>query len=136
MKSKSKKIVLSVNLGLSLILLLIIIMQETFCYDTPWCRRQWSLIGSVGEILLFIAPLLLLFSLITFWMKEEVFQRWFRFAVWYIPLFVFGVIFYPDGGGMMAGSFDALILFLLLSIFVITSIIKIIRAHKNSRQIY
>ena len=131
MKSVTKKIVLSVSVIFFLILLLIGLSQETFCYDVSWCRKYWTEIGLIGETLLLIAPILIFFSLITFWMKEEVFQRWFKFAVWYIPLLTLGIIFYPTGGGMMAGSFDSLVLTIFLSIFVIISIVKIIRARKE-----
>ena len=77
--------------------------------------------------------LFLLFSLITYRMKEEVFQRWIRFAIWYIPLLIIGYFIYPQGGGLMASSFDAFVFILFISIFVITSTVKIVRAHKSSR---
>ena len=90
---------------------------------------------SVAVIFFFFSLLVLPFSLITYRMKEEVFQRWIRFAIWYIPLLIIGYFIYPQGGGLMASSFDAFVFILFVSIFVITSIVKIVRAHKSSLQI-
>jgi hypothetical protein len=102
------------------------------CNRGTLCDRITDSFGPFSVILL-IVPLLFPFSLITYRMKEEVFQRWIRFAVWYIPLLIIGYFIYPQGGGLMASSFDALVFILFISIFVITSTVKIVRAHKSSR---
>ncbi len=81
-----------------------------------------------------------IFSFITYRMKEPVFQRWFKFAVWYVPLLIVGYFLFPtsiSGGlGIASGiteGFNTIILIILFSIFIITSIVKIVRAYKESK---
>jgi hypothetical protein len=80
------------------------------------------------------------FSLITYPMKEQVFQRWFRFAVWAVPALVIAFFVFPTSvrggfgiGSMITEGFNTIILIILFSAFFITSIVKIIRAYKESK---
>ena len=69
------------------------------------------------------------FSLITYPLREEVFQAWMHFAKWWIPLSIFFVLIMPDGqgGGYMPSLIDKqTIAFLMSSIFILVSTIKII----------
>jgi len=78
---------------------------------------------------LFIFPLIFLFSLITYPLRDEVFQSWLRFAKWWIPLSILLVLVMPDGqgGGYMPSLIDKqTIAFLMSSIFILVSTIKII----------
>ena len=40
----------------------------------------------------------LLFSLITYWMREEIYVAWFRFARWWIPLSMVAIFLSPEYG--------------------------------------
>jgi len=63
------------------------------------CMRQWA-----GLIMNFFPILpLFFFSLITYWMREEVYQTWFRFARWWIPLSMLLILIMPSDTG--SGSF-------------------------------
>ena len=96
---------------------------------------------SLARFLFLVSPLILLFSLITYRMKEEVFQSWFKFAVWYVPAMAIGYLLYPGGGnnslGVVSGAygdmFDMLIYIIAVSIFVIVSIVRILKARKRAR---
>ena len=133
MKFVTKKIVLWVSSSFTLVLGFIFSAEALgFCNRETFCDQFTDSLGSFA-VLLLIVPLLFPFSLITYRMKKEVFQRWIRFAIWYIPLLIIGYFIYPQGGGLMASSFDALVFSLFISIFVITSTVKIVRAHKSSR---
>jgi hypothetical protein len=51
-----------------------------------------------GILILFFIPLFL-FSLITYPMRDVVFQRWFRFARWWIPLSMVLILITPNPHG-------------------------------------
>ncbi len=66
------------------------------CYENLACREglmSWIKIFS-PYIHLFIP--LFLFSLITYWMREEIYKSWFRFARWFIPLSMLLTLIAPE----------------------------------------
>jgi len=138
MKLITKIIILSIGiLGTSLIFILDQSEKIGLCLETDYsCREWWDLI-SFG---LLPISLLLLFSIITIWMKKEVFWAWFKFAVWYIPVLVAALFVFPTCipggigiGGAYEESFNILVLIILFTAYIITSIVKILRAHKINR---
>ncbi len=75
-------------------------------------------------------------SLITYKMKDEVFQAWFRFALWFVPIIMFfQFVFMNSSGGGSIGNNDFAIFFtsLFYIAFVLVSLIKIVRAYKRTR---
>ena len=96
---------------------------------------------SLARFLFLVSPLILLFSLITYRMKEEVFQSWFKFAVWYVPAMAIGYLLYPGRGpshsfgvgGTYADTFNLMLYTFVISIFVIVSIVRILKARKRAR---
>ncbi|MCK9344996.1 MAG: hypothetical protein M0P64_02630 [Candidatus Pacebacteria bacterium] len=83
---------------------------------------------------------LLPFSLLTYWTKEEVFRAWWNPAIrFWIPAIVIVTIFtaWMDSGSGAMGVVDFSpglpILVLLYSLFVITSLVKIIRTYLRTR---
>jgi hypothetical protein len=86
-------------------------------------------INLFGEILLIIISLLPI-SLFTLFLKEEVFQTWWRFARWSVPVLMFFtyVLNGSGGGGFGISSSDFILVWLLYIIFFITSFAIIIRA--------
>ena len=97
------------------------------------CREAY---GSVIYLFSAFIPVFLL-SLITYKMKEEVFRAWWNFARWFVPIII--VVTYllnnaPTGGSLNAGQdFIFLVLFILYSIFIITSLVKIIRMYRKTK---
>ncbi len=90
-------------------------------------------------ILQFIAftlfPFLSLFllTILTYRMKEEVFHAWWNFARWFVPLIIVTTLWLETAGGGgtlgMNKDFEFFILGILYSIFIITSLVKIMRAY-------
>jgi len=86
-------------------------------------------------------PLLSLipFSIIFFFLHEDVFRAWWNFACWFVPVIMLVTFLLNSahrGGGIagaMAGSFNAFVLIVLYAIFVITSLVKIARAYRKNR---
>jgi hypothetical protein len=91
--------------------------------------------GDVFDLVLptlFVLSLpLLLFSLITYKMREEVFRAWFNFAKWWVPISIFLTLITPGGSGGGFGIpsvFDQeFAAFILAALFFIISIIIIVR---------
>lgn len=102
------------------------------------CLDRWHEHVLIISLILFLSSLP--FSVITYRMKDQVFVSWFKFARWYVPLLVIAYFVFPTSisGGLGIGSgitegFNTLVLILLFSIFAITSIVKIVRAYKQSK---
>ncbi|MCK5060035.1 MAG: hypothetical protein KAR00_02740 [Candidatus Pacebacteria bacterium] len=140
MKLSIKKAVLF--FGIVLLAVLLLAMEELgFC-------RQFLDMGcfipasdTVENVLFILLITLLPFSLITYRMKEEVFQSWFKFAVWYVPAMAIGYLLYPGRGpshsfgvgGTYADTFNLMLYTFVISIFVIVSIVRILKARKRAR---
>lgn len=107
------------------------------CNDVSYgCRRT----ADTVQVLVAIFPFVFLFSLITYKMREEVFQAWWRFAVWFVPVIMVVTYLLYSGhrqsgfGGVSQGAFEFLILVILYAIFILTSLIRIILAHRRFKQ--
>ena len=126
---KNKRIVLLVSLlGTILFILLAVIQTNGFCYQNTFCNSLWSTINLIGNLLIFFIPTLF-FSLITYFLKEEIFRIWVKFSYVLVSLSMFLVLIIPSGGGN--GAFPSLIdpqmvAILMSSLFVIISLILVI----------
>jgi hypothetical protein len=115
------------------------VSQNTFCYETSWCRNKWEFINILGSLLISFFPVFLL-SLVTFWMKEEVFKAWYKVASWFVPVIVLTTIYLnatSSSGGFfnMDKEINFLILLILYSIFVLTSIWKIVTTYRKTKSL-
>ena len=106
------------------------------CYsnETFVCSRNFQQITTLFGIF-FITSL---FSLITYKMRDEVFEHWIKFAIWAVPVIM--VLTYLIMGGGQNGlgiesaygnSFDALLFILLYGIFIGISIYRIVSKYKQ-----
>ena len=105
-----------------------ILSGHTYCQDT----FEYSFSHLLFSFFLPILP----FSLITYKMRDEVFQSWWSFARWFVPAII--VITFLLNNSTTAGnplnaaeSFNFLIIFILYVIFIIVSTVKIIKAYKK-----
>lgn len=103
---------------------------EKSSYD---CRKTSDSV----QMVLGVFSLIFFFSLITYKMREEVFQTWWKFARWFVPvimLITFLINSKTRGGGVvatMSGGFDILIIGIFYAIFIITSLVKIVMVYKR-----
>lgn len=123
----TKKKVFWVSLigGLIFIFLLFLVLNDSCGSSKKLCRSLYDNTASF----LFIFPLFFFFSIITYFLREEVFQAWLHFTKWWIPLSIFLVLIMPDGqgGGYMPSLIDKqVVAFLTSSIFILNSTIIII----------
>jgi hypothetical protein len=83
-------------------------------------------------------PVILVFSIATFFLKGETFNSWWKFARIAIPIiFVISTIINlqlhhtPGGFFNMDNMFDLPIIFLMYAVFVLGSLIQIYRGYRN-----
>lgn len=118
-----------------------LLIFSQFLFDSNTCGGE-RLCNNIGDVLnqdnltlIHILPLVFLFSIITYKMHNEVFKAWWAFARWFAPVIVVVTfIFNAAGSGGLIGmgkDFAFFILFVLYSIFVLVSSIKIIRTHRR-----
>lgn len=93
--------------------------------------------------LIFLTPAILLLSLITYKMRDEVFRAWWRFARWFVPVIIAVTLLLENAGGgggigisgAVSSAFDILILGILYAILIIISLIKIFNAYFKTKNI-
>ena len=134
---KTKKYVLVLGAIGATYLGVLILLSMTRCYDNEICSnfftqfRPWNF-----GMYLFFTPALLLLSLITYKMRDEVFRAWWRFARWWVPVIIVVTLLLENAGGGgtlgMNKDFTAFILIILYSILIITSLVKIVRAYQKT----
>jgi hypothetical protein len=131
----AKKTVLLISVAYTIFFVTIFLASE-LCHSS-WCRiHDDDPLGLVFFIFLPLLPTLLL-SLITYRMRDEVFRAWWRFARWWVPVIIAATLFLENasGGGTlgMDKDFTIFILSILYTVLIITSLVKIVRAHSKTR---
>ena len=104
----TKKNTLFFEIGLaSLFIAVFILASSHFCNANKLCAslfdglRFWNFVSYT----IFVFPLLLL-SLLTYKMRDEIFMAWMSFAKWWVPLSLVITIFIPSSsGGMIPVAF-------------------------------
>ena len=90
--------------------------------------------------LIFLTPVILILSLLTYRMKDQVFLTWFNFAKWFVPVIIGITLFFEymgsggGGWGMNGGAFDVFFIGIFYVIFILTSLVKIVRAYLKTRK--
>ena len=135
----SKKIVLWVSLIGSIIFVLLMFPGLIHsCSSYKWCGKIIDLVESLG-FYIFLFPLILLFSLITYKMQDRVFKLWFKFSFLWIPVTIILPFFFPDikSDFVFISSrglalFAVALLYFLVSLVLIT--VKYISLRKSATQ--
>ncbi|MBI2439453.1 MAG: hypothetical protein HYV45_02545 [Candidatus Moranbacteria bacterium] len=131
-----KKSVLFISFAYIVYSIILVLVSINCQSHTDWCNiREDDPFGRVIFVFMPLFPVFLL-SLLTYKMKDEVFQAWFRFSLWFVPIIiVFQYIFMNSGGGGYIGNNDFAIFFtsIFYIIFILVSLIKIIRAYKRTK---
>ena len=125
----TKKIVLWLSSSSLLVFVLLCLSQiNSFCYNQLWCNKYWGDINKVGNYLYFSIPIFIL-SLITYFLKEQIFRTWLHFAYGWIPLsllFVYIASQSSGGGFGIPNVFDTESVSIIFSVlFFIISILLI-----------
>jgi len=135
----TKKSVLWIGIiGMVLFFVAMFPVDAGICVKSNYdCRTISDLIQNI----LGVFPFVLFFSIITYKMREEVFQAWWQFARWFVPVIIVATwLINSQGGGNGSGiagaigkGFDNLVLGIFYAIFVITSVVKIVLAYRKGK---
>ena len=137
-KVNMKKIVLRVSgIGGGLFVALLLALLYGFCGSYRHiCKEIYTPIA----YLFFSFPFLFLFSLISYKMRDEVFQAWWNFARWWVPVIIVSTFLLDNasgtGGGYlgMGQDFIFLIQGILYTILILGSLWKITRMYLRLNQ--
>ncbi len=131
----TKKRVLYVGLGGTILILFLFVLNSNYCYLNPFCIDNFM-------VFFLIPPPILFFSLLTYRMRDEVFDAWISFAKWFVPVIILITLIIQSGSGggsggfsgAVSGWFDAMIIGLLYIIFIIVSLLIIVRKHYSLKK--
>lgn len=92
----------------------------------------------ISLLLVGISSSLLLLSIITYRMKDEVFHAWWSFARWWVLLIIIVTLWIETAGGgggwgMNGGAFDAFFIGIFYFVFVVVSLFKIVRTYLRTK---
>ncbi|MDO8520891.1 MAG: hypothetical protein Q7S52_02135 [bacterium] len=107
--------------------------------NSYYCRKNLD----AAELLLIPFVVFVFFSLITYKMRNEVFEHWIKFAIWGVPALIILTYLILGGashGGLGIGSsygssFDALLSILLYGSFCGISIYRIISKYNQLKHV-
>jgi hypothetical protein len=132
----TKKLVLNFS-GIYVLYFLALAVTSFVC-NSSWCRIHDA--DVLGVLFFVFMPLLpvFFFTLITYRMRQQVFDRWISFAVWATPLLIVLTYLINSEGqqnglgieGPISASFDALLYFILYGLYFVISLLIIFRANR------
>ena len=106
---------------------------DDYCVQKQNClffwKISWDIMDFINPLLYLLVPVFLL-SLITYFLREEIFRTWIRFTYWWIPISIFFVYLASGSSGGGFGipnvldqesvSYIFSTLFLIISLIIIT----------------
>ncbi len=139
-KFLTKKNILILSLFGTIFFLSPVIFYNIFdCYNqnTFLCSAEYQHITMLFVLLI---PNLV-FSLITYKMRQEVFDYWMKFAIWATPLLMILTFLISGGGnnglgveGAIGGGFDAMLFMILYGTFMGVSIYRIVSKYRQRKR--
>ncbi|MCR4306712.1 MAG: hypothetical protein NUV42_01960 [Candidatus Yonathbacteria bacterium] len=129
----TKKIVLVIS---GILFLFVIILDQINVERLCSTNTCYSTIETYFTLSFLLIPVLLL-SLITYKMRDEVFRAWWNFARWWVPVIIITTLLLENAGGGgtlgMNKDFIAFVLIILYSVLGIVSLVKIMRAYLRTK---
>ena len=104
------------------------------CYVNTTCKILRGAILNGSSVVTFFFPGILFFSLITYKMSEAVFISWSRFAYVWVPLSMILILVSDDSPGHLFVSAQEFVAILLWGLYVIISLILIVRKYFSLRR--
>ncbi len=113
-------------------------------YEACFYSNEYGHTTNYCELFIFsFLPLLLFmpFSVILYFFRDEVFDAWWHFARWFVPVIIVVTFLLEGGGGgglgiggAISGAFNVLVISIFYIIFIVTSLIKIYRAYLKTKE--
>lgn len=136
-----KKNVFFLELGAIAVIVIIVLIAQY--HQGELCRyvnENGHTTEYCGIILFSLFPIILLlpFSAVLYFTRDEIFTAWWNFARWFVPVIVIVTLLLENAGGGggylgMDQDFTAFILIALYSIFVLVSLVKITRMYLKTK---
>ncbi|MDP3646097.1 MAG: hypothetical protein Q8R25_03345 [bacterium] len=102
------------------------------CGGTEYGQCMDVLYSTVVNFFPIIAVFLI--TLIIYWMRDEIYQAWFRFARWYVPIAMLLILITPEyGGGLFNPVQKGSVAFVLTALFFVVSLLLIAVKHFRQR---
>lgn len=117
--------------------ILLITLDRVGTFRLCGANTYGSCMDVVYNVIIFFLPVLplFLFSLITYKMPEGVFQAWWRFARVFVPLAMFLILITPAyTHNWMFPVTKGTVAVALSGLFVLTSLIRVVIAHRRLKQ--
>jgi len=130
----TKKSVLGISLVYMIYAVSILLVAKS-CISSQCKIYDNDFLGLIFMDFIVLFPVFL-FSLITYKMREEMFQAWWRFARWFVPVIIVVTFYFnslPAPRGFLQSDPRPLFLGILYIIFIFVSTIKIVRAYRRSK---
>lgn len=129
-----KKVLAMAFVGTVISLILTSEQFYDFCFSGGHCWHLYNFVDSISNLFVFF-PVILLFSLVTYKMRDEVFIAWVKFTLFWVPLSVFFVAITPDTSAMLQVVDKEFITALFLGLFALISVVIIsVRSYQLRRK--
>ena len=104
------------------------------CYKMLTCQKfVIDPLDSIAPYTLLFVPILL-FSLVTYKMREEIFRAWIKFAVWWIPLSMILILISPEyTNDLVLPIVKGTVAMATSAVFIVVSLFIIARKHFAAR---
>ncbi len=98
------------------------------CYEQwAWCKNLWRPVNDIVLPILFLFPIMLIIQLVIWRAREEVSATWIKFLSWWVPLSIILILIAPKGKSMFFPSMKEFFGLLMPALFLIISLILIIK---------
>ena len=127
----TKKIVLVGSCLVATIILVVDYLGTVFiCSGESGCVTT---IATMGVIFLPALPLAVI-SILVYFLRDEIFQSWIRFTLWWIPLSMLFTLVFQDQHGQLISSTKQMVSFFMAVLFTAISLTLIIYKSRQLRQ--
>lgn len=127
----TKRIVLVSSCLIAAIILIIDYLGTvSICSGESGCITT---VATIGIIFLPALPLAVI-SILVYFLRDEVFQSWIRFALWWIPLSMLFTLVFQDQHGQLISSTKQMVSFFMAVLFTAISLTLIIYKSRQLRQ--
>lgn len=138
----TKKNVLFLGLVGTLLVCSQFLFGSETCGANQLCNKVGDILNQDNLIIISMMPFVFFFSLITYKMRDEVFEHWMKFAVWFVPAMIvlsYLILGGASSGGLgiesvYGGAFDAFLFMILYGIFIGVSLYRIVSKYKQLKR--
>ncbi len=109
----TKKNVLVISFFGSIFLLFLFFLETDTCYKNIFCEKIQNFLGNENLTVFFLAPIVLFFSIITYFLRNSTFLAWGKFTIWWVVVSFLLVLISPSDtrGWLISPNVKELVMF-------------------------